>query len=513
MSVLTTKNELIQYFSGLPVSTLQKLQRYSELLIIPDEDLLTNATMQQMVDKAHQLADIHFPQWTDRSKSDFGEFLVELLAMFSEKDFWYINAFASDNVLSKTRSYETAFSKAALVGYEVPVCTASRAQFALTFASGEAFRYDRGTLRIVAGGVDYTNIEPFTLPAGSQSLVVPLREGKNNTDNVSYNGYEVQLSDDHISIDTIVVTINDVTYARVNNFGNSSPDSTHFMVIPDEDGAANIYFGDGEHGVNPPIGASIRIEYLTTSGTDKPIVTDPTDVYISDSITQRPILSAAMVTDATGGQTPPTLSQLKQGSLAFAMGRNVAFNRETAQKMLMEYPFVKKARVWSSIDAESLEMSLMYACVPTDLRDNLSPTEYATLMNEFEPKTPLGYTAVKNNALYVSPTATLPDFSSFIIDIKVSRGVDFELVKSVAKQTLLDYLDPRVYADFSKGLILSEVETAIRAHLTGIELVKFYWKNTSGVVTPLYDILVNEGQIFRALPDNNVSVMVEFYAN
>ena len=45
----TTKEQLLQYFQGLDVSVLEKLQKYSKMLIIPDEDLLVNATMSQMV--------------------------------------------------------------------------------------------------------------------------------------------------------------------------------------------------------------------------------------------------------------------------------------------------------------------------------------------------------------------------------------------------------------------------------------------------------------------------------
>ena len=51
------KEQLVQYFSGLDLSTLQKLHKYSKLLIIPDEDLLTNVTMTQMVEKAHNGSD------------------------------------------------------------------------------------------------------------------------------------------------------------------------------------------------------------------------------------------------------------------------------------------------------------------------------------------------------------------------------------------------------------------------------------------------------------------------
>lgn len=132
----TNKEQLLQYFRGLDISVLEKLQKYSKLLIIPDEDLLVNVTMSQMVDKAHSLADALFPEWTDRSKSDFGEFLVELFAFFSEKDFWYINAFANEGILSKMRSYSGAFSKAASMGYSAVTCKGSECNFSVSFEAG-----------------------------------------------------------------------------------------------------------------------------------------------------------------------------------------------------------------------------------------------------------------------------------------------------------------------------------------------------------------------------------------
>ena len=130
-----TKEQLLQYFAGLDLSLLQKLEKYSKLLIIPDEDLLTYATMVQMVEKAHSVADSLFPEWTDRSKSDFGEFLVELIALFSEKDFWYLNAFANEGILRKMRSYSNAFSKASSLGYFPTVCTSAKATFNITSVS------------------------------------------------------------------------------------------------------------------------------------------------------------------------------------------------------------------------------------------------------------------------------------------------------------------------------------------------------------------------------------------
>ena len=234
----TTKEQLLAYFRGLDTATLEKLKKYSELLIIPDEDLLVNATMSQMVEKAHDLADSLFPEWTDRSKSDFGEFLVELFALFSEKDFWYINAFANEGILRKMRSYSNAFSKASSMGYQPTTCKAAQCNFSVTFKAGESIRYERGDLIVDVNGIEFTNDDAFTLEksAAELSKVLTLHEGKHIAEDVTYNGYNVLIRKSNIDIDSIVVTIDNIVYTRVSNFGFSSADSTHYMVFPEEDG-------------------------------------------------------------------------------------------------------------------------------------------------------------------------------------------------------------------------------------------------------------------------------------
>ena len=186
-SMADNKETLLAYFSGLPLSTLQKLRRYSELLIIPEEDLLTNATMIQMVDKAHLLADSLFPEWTDRSKSDFGEFLVELFALFSEKDFWYINAFANESILRKAHSYSNVFAQVSALGYTPTLCKGATATFSLTFAAGNAATYKRGDLTVMVGDIPFTNDEDFNVPAEETTLTLLLHAGTFTSEDITFN--------------------------------------------------------------------------------------------------------------------------------------------------------------------------------------------------------------------------------------------------------------------------------------------------------------------------------------
>lgn len=192
-----------------------------------------------MVDKAHLLADSLFPEWTDRSKSDFGEFLVELFALFSEKDFWYINAFANESILRKAHSYSNVFAQVSALGYTPTLCKGATATFSLTFAAGNAATYKRGDLTVMVGDIPFTNDEDFNVPAEETTLTLLLHAGTFTSEDITFNGNNIFIRQKNIDVDSVFVQINNVEYTRVGTFGESDSDSTHFMVLPEEDGSVS----------------------------------------------------------------------------------------------------------------------------------------------------------------------------------------------------------------------------------------------------------------------------------
>ena len=83
-------------FNRFDDETLKKLITIGDSILSPMNTELTSVDFASMIDevfKENGLADRYFPEWKDRSKSDFGRFLVELFALFSDKDFFYINHF------------------------------------------------------------------------------------------------------------------------------------------------------------------------------------------------------------------------------------------------------------------------------------------------------------------------------------------------------------------------------------------------------------------------------------
>lgn len=496
----TTKEQLLQYFRGLDISVLEKLKTYSELLIIPDEDLLVNATMSQMVKKAHSLADSLFPEWTDRSKSDFGEFLVELFALFSEKDFWYINAFANEGVLRKMRSYSNAFSKASSLGYTPTMCRGSQATFELKFEEGQEITYERGDLVIDVNGVKFTNECRFVAPKNTSGVNVTLKEGSIVSEDVIYNGYNVLIRKKNIDIDSISVSVDNIGFTRVPNFGQSSNISNHFMVLPEEDGSCAIYFGSNGFGVQPNLGMSIHVEYRICNGSDGNI--SLSDAKVNESLPDREVRSAIMLTDATNGTYAETLTSIKERAPLHFYTKRAALNEEIAQNILDGFSFVHKSKV------TVIGRNVIYRVIPTS--GYLEPTafELETLKEEFEPCLVLGYSGIpapnnyKNLLTLADPSAT-----KFIVDVVVSYGTNAKDVENTIRQIMEDLTNPRIDAEYGGSFRKNNVSILMRSKIPNLQNVVF--KVRVGVQELIIeDIVLKETEIFHPIKQEDLIVRV-----
>lgn len=497
---MTTKEQLLQYFSGLDISTLQKLKKYSQLLIIPDEDLLTNATMSQMVDKAHNLADALFPEWTDRSKSDFGEFLVELFAVFSEKDFWYINAFANEGILKKMRSYSNAFSKASSMGYTPTLCKGSTCNFSVQFQKGQEVTYDRGELIIDVGGLKFTNDERFVVSSSSAevSKQLLLHEGDHIAEDFTYNGYNVFIRKANVDIESIKVVVDNISYSRVNNFGFSSADSTHFMVLPEEDGSCSVHFGNGGFGVQPSIGKSIHVEYRICSGAEGNL--EISDCSVVDSLSEREALSVTMLSSATGGHYGETLTSIKEKAPLCFNSKRAAINETISESILCSFPFVHQAKV------EVLGRDVVYRIIPNT--GFLEPTrnELSQIAEDFHPLLMTGYFGVYSENSYQDILKkSNPMASQIILDVIVLSGYDLGFIESSLRQIMDDLTNPLIKATYGGSFNKTQADILMRSNVTGVQSVAFKIL-VDGIELTMPDVFLEPTEIFKPIEQENLIV-------
>lgn len=501
----TSKDQLLQYFKTLDVSILERLQKYSQLLIIPDEDLLASANMSQMVDKAHSLADALFPSWTDRSKSDFGEFLVELFALFSEKDFWYLNAFANESILRKMRSYGNAFSKAVTMGYNPTLCKGASANFEVTFEAGEDTTYYRGDLVLKVGDIKYTNDQDFSVPrsASTTTRQLLLSEGTEIAEDVSYNGYSIFIRKPNIDINSIAVTIDNVAYTQVRNFGESGPNSTHFLVIPEADGSCSIYFGTNGFGISPSIGKTIRVEYRHCNGSDgnQPIGL----VSVNDSVSDRKATSAVMLDDAIGGDFAETLTSIKEKAPLYFNMKRSAINESSMQSILNSIPGVYKSHV------EVTGRIASYSIIPTSGSLEPSNLEITKIADEIGPCMMIGFSAAyTTNAYKTLLYSANPMADKLIVNAIISSGYSKASVESAIRQVMEDLTNPLVYADYGGGFSKTDADVKMRSQIPGLQSVSF--KTRTGVSESVMpDVQLNSNEIFvkidQSILEVNVSVI------
>lgn len=508
-----TKEDLIKYFTSLDVATLEKLEKYSRLLLIPDENLLTSVTMTQLVDQAHTLADTYFPSWTDRSKSDFGEFLVELFALFSEKDFWYINAFANESILRRMRSYSNAFSRASALGYSPVLCKGASVDFEVTFAAGSAVTYKRGELVVICDNKEFSNDEPFSVPAAAAPIkqTITLHEGKQVTEDVTFTGYNVYLKKKNVDVESIEVAIDNVQYTRVRNFGMSSKASNHYIVLPEADGSCSIYFGKDNFGVTPAIGKTVNVAYRTCIGDEANFLLT-TDIVngtsINDSLSTRVATAATPLTSATDGALADSLTSLKERALSLHTRIASAYNEESAQNVLNSYEFVKKSNVYA------VGNNLYYQVVPASGATDLEAAFVATLTQEFIPCLMLGYTGNYQLNEYVdfvvaAGNATgITGARSVVIDVIAAVGSNARTIENEVRQIFDNITNPMLDADYGDTFSKTNTEYLIRANVRGVQSVAFKVVDGDNDEHVIEDFSLLQNQIFKAIEDNQITINV-----
>ena len=476
-----TKEQILAYFSGLDISVLQRLQKYAQYIIIPDEDLLVNATMSQMVDKAHDLADSLFPEWTDRSKSDFGEFLVELFALFSEKDFWYINAFANENILRKMRSYSNVFSKVSSMGYNPVLCKGATASFTVTFAPGAAVTYSPGDLVIAVGDYKFTNDESVTVAASNSETtkILSLREGEWMSDDPTFNGYKVFIRKKNVDIDSIRVEINNVSYTRVGNFGQSGNDSTHFVVLPEDDGSCAVYFGSDGFGVTPNIGTVIHLDYRLCNGVNGNISVQ--DAQVNDSLSNRAATAVVMNGNATGGSDAESLFSMKEKAPLLFSSNRAIINDKIAKETLESYPFIKRAAVLTT------GRNVVFCVIPLSGAAEPSSDELTYIRQNFVPYVMVGYSASNTANTYKDFITTAnASATKLIIDAVVAPGYDVSAVEAGIRQIMQDVTNPLGSATYGASVTKNNLDLLMRTSVQGIQSLAFKLRlvNNNEVVMP-----------------------------
>jgi hypothetical protein len=458
-----TKEELLLAMEQFDQKTLEKLLTIGNSILSPLNTELVSVDFAAMVDQVFKtggLADTYFPEWTDRSKSDFGRFVVELAALFSDKDFFYQNHYSREAFVGKAELYKSLMHHAVNAGFTPPSLSAASCDVDLVFAAGGAADIPRGA--IILGlpqfpSLVFTN-DAFSLPlSGTEdSATVTFRHGEVKTLDGYFDGYSIFLNDLNVVMDSIVLKIDSVEWTQVETFINSTSSDTHFRVFYDELGQAEILFGNGTYGKTPDKGIYWQAEYLAGGGTFGNIQQDTLSVVLQN-VGSRTLLEFRQFA-ATGGNDILPLERLREQIVGRVRSQNRIVTSEDAVTICKSLSWVLKAK------GEAFSNYLYLYVLPTGgtTIDNSQKAEITALV---EPALLMGYFVSVGSAIFTPLTL---EIDLYLLPKTSKLGAN-----AVAQSVIENYLNPQKGGEFGAGVVRSVLSGAILSAVNGSSNVVF----------------------------------------
>jgi len=461
---------LLNEFNRFDDETLEKLITIADSILSPLDTELTSvdfASMLKEVFKPNGLADRYYPEWTDRSKSDFGRFLVELFALFSDKNMFYINHFSREGFVGVAELYRSIFHKALQQGFNPPSNVSSEGNVELIFSSGTTEFVPRGS--IVLGIQDMTDLtyinKSFTIPSSliDQNITVEFMHGKLRKEQIFFDGYSIVLDTPNIVSKSINLTIGNVEWAETDNFLFGNASTKHFMVFYDEKGRAEIMFAKDNLGAVPNENQVCVVEYVTGGGYAGDIM-DNTVNLVVNSQTTRNLLSYTQFAMAGGNDLQP-MEELRQTVIGKARHQNRVVTPEDAEYFCKELSFVEK--VFADVF-----LNYAYIYILPSGGGDISPAQINLVEAKLLPNLLMGYNLTVGSPIYIPITIS--------VDIYLAPNTIRGGANIIAQQTIEEFLNPLKNGEFGQGLRRSILINKILQRVRGSQNVTFPTLHRSG---------------------------------
>lgn len=473
-----TEQEIINNFSGFSDVTLKKLKLIGDGLISPLDTELTSvdyATMLDSVFRANGLADRFFPEWTDRSSSDFGRFLVELFAVFSDKDFFYINHYSQESFVGLAELYRSIAHKALSIGFNPPSNKSAEGNVQLVFSSGPSEFVPRGTIVL---GIDnfpdlvYVN-QDFTLNESTIDTVieVPFIQGKPFSQQYYFNGYSIVVDVAKIVDKSIRLYIDGDEWTEVDSFIDGEVTDKHFMVFYSEDGKAEILFASGGLGAIPVKESVCVVNFLIGGGYIGDIDFNTLNLIVTSQTTRnlQSFTQYAMV----GGTDMLSMEKLRQTVIGKQRTQNRIVTPEDAEYFTKELSFVSK------VSADVFLNFLTVYVLPTS-GSTLSQAQKDAIVAKLTPNLLMGQEIVVSDIIFVPITMSI---DVYLLPKTIKSGALITINKVIDEE-----LNPMKLGEFGQGVNRSYIASKIMQKTTGVQNVVFTELRRSGMSTPVSDL-------------------------
>lgn len=316
------------------------------------------------------LAKERLPDWTDRSPSDMGVLLVELMAWMGDQILYHQERIANESYLPTAVEDRSILNLLRLVGVSPRPPLAASGWLVLHFKSekGEvSTEIPTGTtFQAEVGGevVTYRYLGPLIPVRGASvpEVRIPVRQvdavvsGEAIGSSSGQAGLRIALKRTPILEESLELLVDGELWTRVPSLLLfSGPEDPHYTLERDGVGSWSIGFGDGVHGRIPPRGhANLVASYLVGGGARGNVR--------ARAITKKGVTLAQLDTVTnpsamTGGADAESLSDAaRRAPLQFrAMGRAVtATDLESAALAFGALKATARAGSWNRVDVYAL---------------------------------------------------------------------------------------------------------------------------------------------------------------
>lgn len=242
---------------------------------------------QQIKDKLIEGIKLKLPEMTDFSEGNIFIILITMFASIAEVLHYYIDNMARETFFSTARRYSSLVKHAKLVDYHIKCGIPSMVDIILSKKDGSpissSIEIPVNTKFIGSNGYPYISTKTVIWQKDTYGVSIPVaqkefRNGENGEGisfgNITSQDILIQLGDLGSGLYyvegsmTLYVTENGIktTWALVDTFAYSKPDSKHYKVELDDSQKPYIMFGDGTFGMKPPINSTIVGNYYVTYG-------------------------------------------------------------------------------------------------------------------------------------------------------------------------------------------------------------------------------------------------------
>jgi hypothetical protein len=405
-------------------------------------------------------ASTSIPEWTSRSRSDFGVLMVDLWAYMGDVLHYYVDRAAAESYLNTATQRSSVLAIANLLDYKPLFQTSSTGTVTISASDvnhGSTIVIPANT-GFVSPATDNYPIVYFTSTASASmgpsvaSVVVSVAEGRyvsselpvnavsrvagvsnglsSQRFNLYYTGVVASSVKVYVKEGTVLNGVpTEMEYSYVSNLSDALSSSRSFTLEVTADGITQIVFGNGVNGKIPTNGAEVTVSYRRGQGNNGNLPDGYVSAYDAGSnITGTYISSSSAM---SGGSDAESIESMRANIPLMFRTQDRAVSVQDFKDLALRAPQVAKA----TCDATGAPNIMLYVApyqsdylTTTSTTISVPATVRTGVLEYFAPRTVVGASVGVSPTISLSPlniTATI-----YVQDQYVAQWVK-EAVESV----------------------------------------------------------------------------------